>query len=178
MYPRHSHVIYLDSGSAKQKNYADIKSVLDKALTGFAAKAGPLKEERRSRGCLTCIHTTKFACLKQSEADNGMDAWFAILQMREFVKDQHVLLLPSSLQKRGIDMANAPDAQVRAEFRHIQRLIATIIHQDVCTMGGLFFYNHIRPTNAEIESRLEACHDERPFNTLEGILPFPPKPKP
>jgi hypothetical protein len=107
-----------------------------------------------------------------------MDAWFAILQMREFVKDQHVLLLPSSLQKRGIDMANAPDAQVRAEFRHIQRLIATIIHQDVCTTGGLFFYNHIRPTNAEIESRLEACRDERPFNTLEGVLPFPPKPKP
>lgn len=177
MYPRHSHVMYLDSGSAKEKNYDGIKSVLDKALTGFAAKAGPLKHERRSsRGSLTCIHTTKFACLKQSDPDNGMDAWFAILHMREFVKDEQTLLLPASLQKRGQDLANAPDAEVRAEWRIIQRQIATIIQHDVCTAGGLFFYGHMRPTNADIESRLEACRDRRTFNTLEGVRPFPPKP--
>ena len=172
MYPRHSHIIYLDSGSAKQKNYANVKTVLDNALTGFAAQAGPLTQERRSgRGCLTCTHTTKFACMKQLHADNGMDGWYAILHMREFVKDQKDLLLPSSLQKRGLDMANAPSAKVRDEFRHIQRQIATIIQQDVCTRGGLFFSGHRRPTNAEIESRLEACRDRRPFNTLEGVRP-------
>ena len=179
MYPRHSSVIYLDSGSAKQKNYDHIKSALDTALTGFAAKAGPLTQERRNRrGTLMCTHTTKFACMKQLEADNGMDGWYAILHMREFVKDQHRLLLPSHLQQRGLDMVNAPSEKVRDEFRQIQRQIATIIQQDVCTKGGMFFPGHVRPTNADIESRYEACRDRRPFNTLEGIHPFPPKPKP
>ena len=46
VYPRHSYVQYLDSGREKPKNYNDIKFVLDKALTGFAAKAGPLKHEK------------------------------------------------------------------------------------------------------------------------------------
>lgn len=179
MYPRHSSVLYLDSGSAKQKNYDNIKSALDTALTGFAAQAGPLTQERQSnRGSLKCTHTTKFACMKQLDADNGLDGWYAILHMREFVKDQQHLLLPSSLRQRGLDMANAPSERVRDEFRHIQRQIATIIKQDVCTSGGLFFAGHARPTNADIESRYEACRDRRPFNTLEGIRPFPPKPKP
>ena len=176
MHPWHSHVLYLDSGSEKPKNYTDIKSVLDKALTGFAAKAGPLKHEKRSRGALTCIHTTKFACLKQSATDNGMDTWFAIVHMREFVRDQHALLLPASLQRRGTDLANASPTEVRAEFRRIQREIATIIHKDVCTTGGLFFYNHVRPTNTEIEQRLACFRDDKPFNSLEGVRPFPPKP--
>jgi hypothetical protein len=38
MYLQHLQVCYLDLGSAKQKDYTNIKGVLDKALTGFAAK--------------------------------------------------------------------------------------------------------------------------------------------
>lgn len=179
MYPRHSRVIYLDSGSAKPKNYDHIKSALDTALTGFAAKAGPLtREQRNRRGTLTCTHITKFACMKQLDANNGMDGWYAILHMREYVKDQQRLLMPSHLQQWGLDMANAPSERVRDEFRQIQRQIATIIQQDVCCAGGVFFPGHARPTNADIESRYEACRDRRPFNTLEGIRPFPPKSNP
>ena len=89
MYPQHSSVLYLDSGSSKQKNYNHIKSALDTALTGFAVKEGPLtREKQNKRGTLTCTYTTKFACMKQKDAENGMDAWYAILHMREFVKDQ------------------------------------------------------------------------------------------
>ena len=51
----------------------------------------------------------------------------------------------------------------------------TIIRKDVCTRGGLFFYGHTRPSNEEIETRIMMMRDERPFNTLEGIRPFPPK---
>ena len=174
MYPQYSHVLYLDSGSAKPKNYTDFKGILDEALTGFAAKAGPLKEEKKLRGCLTCVHTTKFACLKQSA--DGMEAWYAILHMMEFVKDQHALLLPASLQIRGNDIANAPDAEVRAEFCHIQRNLATIIHEDVVTKGGLFYHNGIPPSNSEIAFRLASSNEDRPFNSLEGVRPFPPKP--
>ena len=176
MYPQHSHACYLDSGSAKPKDYTYIKGVLDDALTGFAAKAGPLKVQRQRRGSLSCTHKIDFPCLKQSSADNGMEAWYAIHHMREFVRDQHDLLLPTNLQRRGEDLANATDEELRAEFARIQQTICTIIHKDVCTTGGLFFYGLKPPSNKEIETRLLASRDDRPFNTLEGVRPFPLKP--
>jgi hypothetical protein len=74
-------------------------------------------------------------------------------------------------------MVNATDAQVRSEFRAIQRTICNIISRDVTTKGGLFHAGFTPPPNAEIETRLELCHDMRTFNTLDDILPFLPKPK-
>ena len=174
-HPYHSHVTYLDSGRAVPKDYTDVKYTLDKALNGFRAEVGQLKHEKKVKGCYVCNHVTNFPCLKQSSDDNGMDAWFAILQMREFVKDEQVLSLPAGLRKKGDDLANTTDANVRAKFRAIQRKIGTILKRDVLTRGALFNYNGITLTNKEIESRLEACCDERTFNTLEGVLPFPPK---
>ena len=105
-----------------------------------------------------------------------MEAWYAIHHMREFVRDQHQLLLPSSLQEWGEDLANASDADLRAEFFRIQQTIATIIHKDVCTKGGMFFYGLTPPSNADIETRLMLSRDERPFNTLDGVRPLPPRP--
>ena len=166
--------MYLDSGSAKPKNYDDVKLVLNKALTGFAAKAAPLKNPRPSRGGFACNHTTKFACIKQSNPEKGMDGWFTILQMREFVKDQHDLLLPSNLRGKCTNLAEATPQRVRAEFRSIQREIATIIHNEVCTRGGLFFHGHGKPSNLEIKARLVAMCDKKEFRTLEGIKAFPP----
>ena len=174
MYPQHSHVMYLDSGSAKPKNFDDVKLVLNKALTGFAAKAGPLKHPRPSRDGFTCIHTTKFACIKQSNPENGMDGWFTLLQMREFKKDEDDLKLPASLQGRCINLAEAKPDRVRAEFRSIMREMASIIHNEICTAGGLFFHSHGMPTNHEIKSRLVGMRDKKQFRTLEGMKPFPP----
>ena len=176
MYPQHSHACYLDSGSAKPKDYTYIKGVLDDALTGFAATAGPLKVQRQRRGSLSCTHKIDFPCLKQSSADNEMEAWYAIHHMREFVRDRRQLMLPSSLQKWGHDLANCTDADLRLEFYRIQQKLARIEHKDVCTTGGLFFYGLKPPSNKEIETRLLASRDDRPFNTLEGVRPFPPKP--
>ena len=104
-----------------------------------------------------------------------MDAWYVIHLMQELLMDEEDLLLPTSPQGRTKDMANANSAEIRAEFRRIQRMICTTIRKDVCTRGGLFFYGHTRPSNEEIETHLMMMRDERPFNTLEGIRPFPPK---
>ncbi|KAK1605587.1 hypothetical protein QYE76_029260 [Lolium multiflorum] len=130
VHPQHSHAIYLDSGRDKKKDYAHIKALLNDALTGFANKAGPLKVERKSRGGLVLTHTTNFPCLRQSTEDNGMDAWYAILQMQEYIK------------------------------------------------SGAFFYGYGLPPNEEIDLRLVMSRDERPFNSLEGCRPFPPKQMP
>jgi hypothetical protein len=74
-------------------------------------------------------------------------------------------------------MANATDAQVRAEFRAIQWTIFSIISRDVTKKGGMFHACFTPPPNAKIETRLELCYNTRIFNTLDGIHPFPPKPK-
>ncbi|KAK1605574.1 hypothetical protein QYE76_029247 [Lolium multiflorum] len=101
VHPQHSHAVYLDSGRDHKKDYTHIKALLNDALTGFANKAGPLKVERKSRGGLVLTHTTNFPCLRQSTHDNGMDAWYAILQMQEYIKYADDMLLPENLRNRS-----------------------------------------------------------------------------
>ena len=106
-----------------------------------------------------------------------MEAWYAIHHMREFVRDQHDLLLPTSLRNKGKDLANTTDEELRAEFARIQQTIGTIIHKDVCNSAGLFFYGHTPPCNDDVEVLLSMSRDGKPFNMLEGCRPFPPKPR-
>ncbi|KAK1605338.1 hypothetical protein QYE76_029011 [Lolium multiflorum] len=101
VHPQHSHAVYLDSGRDHKKDYTHIRALLNDALTGFANKAGPLKVERKSRGGLVLTHTTNFPCLRQSTQDNGMDAWYAILQMQEYIKYADDMLLPENLRNRS-----------------------------------------------------------------------------
>lgn len=175
-HPYHSNAIYLDSGRDERKDYTEVKSTLDKALSGFVAEVGSskLRQEKKVKGCYVSNHVTNFPCLKQSSSDNGMEAWFAILQMRAVVKDQQDLLLPSSLQNKVNKLRDTTDAEVRAEFRAIQRLISTIIFRDALKSGGLFHHKVI-PSKIEIENRLHVSCDERTFNTLDGVRPFPPR---
>jgi hypothetical protein len=113
-------VVYLDSGSANWKDYTEIKGVLDKAFNGFVAKADcPITKQKKTRGCFTLFHKNEFCCHKQAEPDSGLVAWYVILHMRDIIKTEQDLLVPERLQNASIDMANATDAQVRAEFRAI-----------------------------------------------------------
>ncbi|KAK1645350.1 hypothetical protein QYE76_063155 [Lolium multiflorum] len=173
VHPQHSHAVYLDSGRDRKKDYSHIRALLNDALTGFANKAGPLKVERKSRGGLVLTHTTNFPCLRQSTPDNGMDAWYAILQMQEYIKYADDMLLPDNLRNRFANMADVPDREIRKNWGRIQQFICTIILQDVNNRSGEFFYGYGLPPNDEIDLRLEMSRDERPFNSLEGCRPFP-----
>ncbi|KAK1641835.1 hypothetical protein QYE76_059640 [Lolium multiflorum] len=173
VHPQHSHAVYLDSGRDRKKDYTHIRALLNDALTGFANKAGPLKVERKSRGGLVLTHTTNFPCLRQSTPDNGMDAWYAILQMQEYIKYADDMLLPENLRNRFANMVDVPDREIRKNWGRIQQFICTIILQDVNNRSGEFFYGYGLPPNDEIELRLEMSRDERPFNSLEGCRPFP-----
>ncbi|KAK1670637.1 hypothetical protein QYE76_058796 [Lolium multiflorum] len=175
VHPQHSHAVYLDSGRDRKKDYSHIRALLNDALTGFANKAGPLKVERKSRGGLVLTHTTNFPCLRQSTPDNGMDAWYAILQMQEYIKYADDMLLPENLRNRFANMADVPDREIRKNWGRIQQFICTIILQDVNNRSGEFFYGYGLPPNDEIDLRLEMSRDERPFNSLEGCRPFPPR---
>jgi hypothetical protein len=169
--------LYLDSGSAKKrKDYTFIKGVLNDAINSFVEKAGPIKKEVVKRGQLIFKHNTTFPCLKQP-TNSSRDGYYAIRHMWEFVRDQHQILLPSSLQNWCKDFANTSDVEVRLEIYRIKQKIVQIIHRDVCSREGVFYYGPIPPTNTEIEACLETQGDGRAFNTLQGIRPFLPKPK-
>jgi hypothetical protein len=89
--------LYLDSGSAdKRKDYTLIKGVLDDAINDFVEKAGPIKKEVVRRDQLIFKHITTFPCLKQP-TNSSRDGYYAIHHMRVFVRDEHQILLPSSL---------------------------------------------------------------------------------
>jgi hypothetical protein len=94
--------------------------------------------------------------------------------MRDIIKIEQDLLVPKRLRKASIDMANATDAQVRAEFCAIQRTICSIISRDVTKKGGLFHAGFTPLPNAEIETRLELYYDTRTFNMLDRIHPAIP----
>jgi hypothetical protein len=67
--PRYSFATYFDSGSAKKKNYARIRGVLDDVLEGYSKQGCPFnhKEECfRDDGKHKFKHVFEFPCVKQS----------------------------------------------------------------------------------------------------------------
>ena len=62
--------------------------------------------------------------------------------------------------------------QIRAFYR-IQETFARIIVHDVCTVGGMFYYDGAPLDNAEVERRLKAQGNIRLFTTKDGVHPFP-----
>ena len=166
--------MYFDSGSATRKDYTNIKTVLEDALTGFAHTHGPLRKQTIRRGKVVISHQTEFPCVKQP-ANNLREAYYAIHHMREFLTDQQQLLLPSSLRAWRPDLANGRDDDLRLEISRIQQKIAQLIMKDVCSKEGICYHPLPLPTNAEIEDRLEMQCDHMKFNTLGGVRMVPPR---
>ena len=77
-----------------------------------------------------------------------------------------------------MDMAKTTDADTTQEFALIQKTFASIIVNDVCRdePPGLFYYQGATPSNVDLENRIALQCDDRPFNSLNGCQPFPPKP--
>ena len=101
------------------------------------------------------------------------DAYYAIHQIRAFVRDAEQLKLPEQLKRWAENLATIQDLDLRQEFYHIQETFARIIIHDVYTVGGMFYYDGAPLDNAEGERRLKAQSDIRPFTTKEGVCPFP-----
>jgi hypothetical protein len=111
--------MYLDSGSATNKNYTTIKAVLDEALTKYAHLGGLLKTKRPLKhGMHTFIHTTLFPCVKQPEGSQKED-YYALYPMRAYRRDHHNLTLPNSLKSWAKHLAMIQDKDLRVEFYRI-----------------------------------------------------------
>ena len=177
LFPKESFAVYLDSGSnQKKKNYALIKAVLDDALNGYVLNEGLMDRPHLFLGKNVFRHKMEFPCTKQAPGGE-MEAWYLIQHMQEYVKDQQSLQFPSALDRWCKEIADWTDAQIRQNFSRIQQTIARIIWKDVLDRDGVFFAGRAPPPNDEILDRVVMQGDHRPFNSLDGCLPFPPLPK-
>ena len=175
--PKWSQATYFDS-MRRKKDYAAVKDVLDDALPGFVHRIGiKLKRKYLRRGSLIFNHKTDFANLKKPD-DSPREAYYTLMFMREFVRGASDYELPEKLKQWRPNLCDTNDPQaIPAEFGRIQQKIATIIQQDVHSKEGIFFNGLVAMTNELIEGILEARCDDRPFMTLQGCRPIPPKQK-
>ena len=132
-----------------------------------------MKRKRKGRGGVPALHhIAQFACFSQPK-NSERDAYCAIHQIRAFVRDAERLKLPEQLQRWAEHLGTIQDRDLQQEFYRIQETFMRIILHDVCTVGGTFYYDGAPLDNAEVERRIKAQGNIRPFTMKEGIRPFP-----
>ena len=90
---KHSHAVYLDSESAKKKDYTFVMRFLDDALAGYREAGGKIVKHKFSKhqsGVSVFNHVTQFTCVKQP-AGSVRDAYYALYQMRRLYRTNATL---------------------------------------------------------------------------------------
>ena len=156
---------YLDPDRESNKNYTNIKKVLDEVLSRYSKSGGTFKKEVVKWGAHVFTHVTKFACVKQPPGGQK-DAYYALHHMRAFVRDQQQLTLPDHLKHWAARLSEIQDADLRQEFFRIQSDLAGFISEDVLRSTGEFYLNN-QPSNSEIDTMLRLQADcDRTFMTI------------
>lgn len=135
-------------------------------------RGGHIRRIVRQSGGISFSHKVDFCCLKQP-ANSTRDGYYVILHMSEYKQEIQTLQLFGDALKWGKSFADASDDVLRREFYRIQQQLATIIYKDVCTDHGDFYGGP--QSREDVETRLEKQGDIRPFNTLGGTRPLPPR---
>ncbi|KAK1631515.1 hypothetical protein QYE76_005830 [Lolium multiflorum] len=172
--PKYSLATYFDSGSAKKKNYARIRGVLDDALEGYFKKGGAFKEKAecfRDDGKHKFKHVFEFPCVKQPE-NSTLDAFYVMHHLKGFVRDSQNLLLPSALRGWAEKLARINDDDLGEDFHDTRVKLSHIIIQDVTTGGGPLHQGRAL-CKRDIEHRLKAQGDTRTWITKDLYKPFP-----
>ena len=156
---------YLDPDRELNKDYENIKKVLDDVLAGYARSGGTFKREVTKYGKHVFMHLTKFPCVKQ-QPGGQKDAYYALHHMRAFVRDQQQLTLPDHLKNWATRLSEIQDADLRQEFFRIQSDLAGIIYEDVLRTTGEFYLRN-QLSNNDIETMLKVQgDDDHPFMTI------------
>ena len=156
---------YLDPDRESNKDYTNIKKVLDEVLVSYARSGGTFTGPVTKYGKHVFTHLTKFACVKQPPGGQK-GAYYALHHMRAFVRDQHHLTLPEHLKNWAARLSEIQDADLRQEFFRIHSDLAGVITQDVLHTTGEFYLND-QPSNREIDTMLRLQADgDRSFMTI------------
>ena len=150
--PKYSNATYLDPDRESNKDYKNIKKVLDEVLSRYYKSGGTFTKEVLRYGAHVFTHVTKFACVKQPPGGQK-DASYALHHMRAFVRDQQHLTLPSHLKQWAEHLSEIQDADLRQESFCNQSDLAGIISEDVLHGTGEFHLNNQLP-NSEIDTML------------------------
>ena len=168
----------MDPDRESNKDYKNIKKVLDDVLAGYARSGGTFKREVTKYGKHVFMHLTKFPCVKQPPGSQK-DAYYALHHMRAFVRDQQQLTLPNNLKEWAARLSAIQDADIRQEFFRIQSEFAEIIYQDVLRTAGEFYLNYQSSNSEETMLKMQGDND-RPFMTItkDGGFIHAPTPEP
>ena len=163
--PKYSTATYLDPDRESNKDYTNIKKVLDEVLASYAKLGGTFTRLITKYGKHVFTHLTKFACVKKPPGGQK-GAYYALHHMWAFVRDQQQLTLPEHLKNWAARLSEIQDADLRQEIFRIQSDLAGIITQDVLhTTGELYLRN--LPSNSDIDTMLKVqADDDRPFMTI------------
>ena len=95
-----------------------------------------------------------------------MSAYYAFHRMREDIKDEEQLLMPTQNYDHATNWAKKytlyGDEDIITEFYQIQIKLGTIIYRDVYLPDGLF-KSGVVPPKDEVDKRLQVLGDTRPF---------------
>ena len=96
--PKEQHATYFDSGREwVKKNYQSLIGVMNDALAGYIAKGGPVNKKKFKIKTGGFIHQCQFPSVMQRK-NCPKDAYYALLMMRSYVRDQNNLRRPSDLR--------------------------------------------------------------------------------
>ena len=90
LYPKLASSLFLDAGSYEKKDYTHIKMVIDDALNGFVYQGGKVTRPNIRREKNAFRHSLEFPCIKKAPG-SMRDAWYLILQTREYLMDEERL---------------------------------------------------------------------------------------
>src|SRR4051812_45224940 len=135
----------MDPDRESNKDYTNIKKVLDEVLSRYYKSRGTFKKEVVRYGTHVFTHVTKFACVKKPPGGKK-DAYYALHHMWTLVRDLQQLTLPSHLKLWAERLSEIQDANLRKEFFRIQSDLAGIFSEDVLRTRGSSTSTINRPT--------------------------------
>ena len=175
LFPEVSQAIFLDSSRINDpnKDYVELKKVLDSALCGWGMRGGNIRKKIRKSGKMGFAYKTDFTCLTQPPKCSR-DAYYVMFHMHSLIAQHQKLLTEAELTKWGKDAANRSVDALRDNLCDIQHTLGSIIYQSVVNHEGVFHVGNLK--RLDIADRLEKQGDTREFNTICGILPLQEKP--
>lgn len=123
--------------------YTHIKSVLDSAIFFYSVRGGEIKDKKKRSRSPAFSHKIDFCCIQQL-SDTLSDGFYVLHRMLEYKRDQQNLRMSPTSRDAHIlqwerNVGDIKDHRLRAEFYHIQRVLAQIIMKEVLEKTRLFY---------------------------------------
>ena len=149
--PNYSMATYFDSDRQSNKDYTNIKKVLDDVLTGYAKSGGTFRRPICRYGKHVFTHIMTFLASSSRLAVRRMPTTPSITCGRSY--GAIITFCYQIISKIGPQAWQ--QSRTRQEFFRIQSEFAEIIHQDVLRTSGQFYLRY-QPSNSDLDTATNA----------------------